>query len=94
MNDIECIFEQIEISEKFEPCDVLEWLVHFDGIVPSLAYFLTKQYGVRGGKHLLKTAGNAISETQNDPRCLSPQEIVPSVRVLKPPTIHYQPAFS
>ena len=93
MNDIECIFKQIEISEKFEPRDVLECLVPFEGIALSLAYILTKQHGVRGGKHLLKIAGNAISETQNDPRCLSPQELVPSVQVPKPPTIHYQHAF-
>ena len=38
-----------------EPCD----------IILSLACILTKQYGVRGGKFLLKTPGNAISETLN-----------------------------
>ena len=38
-------------------------LGHFDGIVPSLACILTKQHGVRGGKYLFKTFGNAISET-------------------------------
>ena len=59
----------------------------------SCIYYDYKLHGVRGGKHLLKTAGNAISETQNDARCLSSQELVPSVRVPKPPTIHYQPAF-
>ena len=34
------------------------------------------------------------SKFQNVPRCLGPQdlELVPLVRVLKPPTIHYQPA--
>ena len=37
----------------------------FDGIVPSLACILTKQYGVRGGKYSLKTSGNSISETLN-----------------------------
>ena len=37
----------------------------FDGIVPSLACILTKQYGVRGGKYSLKTPGNSISETLN-----------------------------
>ena len=47
----------------FEPCDVLERLGHFDGIVPSLACILTKQRGVRGGKYLLKTPGNTIFET-------------------------------
>ena len=68
-----------------------------NGIVPSLACtcILMKQHGVHSGKYLLKTPGNAISETlkfQNVPRCLSPQELVPLVRVPKPPTIHYQPA--
>ena len=29
----------------------------------------------------------------NVPRCLGPQELVPLVRVPKPPTIHYQPAI-
>ena len=45
---------------------------------------------------LLKTPGNAndfrVSKFQNVPRCLSPQELVPLVRVPKSPTIHYQPA--
>ena len=52
-----------------------------------------KQHGVHGGKYLLKTPGNAISETlkfQDVPRCLSPQELVPLVQVPKLPTIHYQ----
>ena len=49
----------------FEPCDVVERLRHFNGIIPSLACILTKQYGVRGGKFLLKTPGNGISETLN-----------------------------
>ena len=31
------------------------------------------------------------SKFQNVPRCLGPQQLVPSVRVPKPPTIHYQP---
>ena len=39
----------------------MECLGHFDGIVPSPACILTRQHGV----HLLKTSGNAISETQN-----------------------------
>ena len=47
----------------YELCNVLERLGHFNGIVPSLACILTKQYGVYGGKYLLKTSGNAISET-------------------------------
>ena len=51
------------ICETFEPCDVVERLGHFDGIVPSLACILTKQHGVRGGKYLLKIPGNGISET-------------------------------
>ena len=45
--------------ETFEPCDVVERLGHFDGIVPSLACILTKQHGVHAGKYLLKTPGNA-----------------------------------
>ena len=47
----------------FEPCDVLECQGHFDGIVPSLACILTKHNGVCSGKHLLKSLGNAISES-------------------------------
>ena len=38
---------------------------HFDSIVPSLVYILTKQHGVCGGKHYLKTPFNAIFETLN-----------------------------
>ena len=34
-------------------------------IVPSLPCILAKQHGVSGGKYLLKTPGNAISETLN-----------------------------
>ena len=49
--------------ERFTPSDVLERLGHFDGIVPRLAFVLTKQDGVRCGKNLLKTPGNTISET-------------------------------
>ena len=45
--------------------DILERLGHFDGIVPSLACILMKQRGIRGGKYLLKTPGNAISEALN-----------------------------
>ena len=49
----------------FEPCDVVERLGHFNDIILSLACILTKQHGVRGGKFLLKSPGNAISETLN-----------------------------
>ena len=73
----------------------MECLRHFEGIVPSVASILTKQYSIRDGKYLLKTPGNAISETQkthNVPRCLSPQELRPLVQVSKSSTIHYQPA--
>ena len=49
----------------FEPCDVVERLGHFNGIILSLVCFLTKQHGVRGGKFVLKSPGNAISETLN-----------------------------
>ena len=38
---------------------------HFDSIVPSLVYILTKQHGVCGGKRCLKTTFNAIYETLN-----------------------------
>ena len=66
----------------------------FDGIVPSLACILTKQHGDRGGKYLLKTSGNAISETlisQMSLHASALKKLVPLVRVPKPPTIHYQP---
>ena len=53
------------MCETFAPCNVVEHLGHFDGIVPSLACILTKQHGVHGGKYLLKTPGNTISETLN-----------------------------
>ena len=49
----------------FEPCDVVERLGHFNGIILSLACILTKQHGVRVEKFLLKSPGNAISETLN-----------------------------
>ena len=49
----------------FKPCDVVERLGYFDGIVPSLACILKKQRGVCGGKYPLKTPGNSISETLN-----------------------------
>ena len=52
-------------------------------------------YSLHGGKYLLKTPENAISETQktqNVPTCLSPQELLPLVQVRKPSTIHHQPA--
>ena len=71
----------------------MECLRLFDDIVPSVASVVTKQHSIRGGKYLSKTPGNANSETtfQNVPICLGPQELVPLVRVLKPPTNHYQP---
>ena len=79
-----------------KPFDVVEHLGHFNGIIPSLAGILKNQHGVRIGKFLLSTPGNAISETlnfkNNVPRCLNPQELVPLVRVPNPPSIHYQPA--
>ena len=65
MNDIERIFKQLQICETFEPCDVVERLGHFDGIASSLACIPTKQHGVRGGKYLLNTPGDAISEILN-----------------------------
>ena len=49
----------------FEPFDVMECLGHFKGIVPSLVCILTKQHGTHGGKYLLKTPGNVISDTLN-----------------------------
>ena len=62
LNDSECIFKQVKICEMFEPCDVVEHLEHFGGIVPSFACILTKQHAVHGGNWLLKTPGNAISK--------------------------------
>ena len=43
----------------------MERLGRFDGIVSSLACIQTKQHGDCGGKYLLKTPGNGISETLN-----------------------------
>ena len=43
----------------------MEHLGHFNGIIPSLGCILIKQHGVRGGKCLLKTPGNANSESIN-----------------------------
>ena len=65
LNDSECIFKQVKICEMFEPCDVVEHLRHFSGIVPSLVCTLTKQHGFCSEKYLLKTRGNSISETLN-----------------------------
>ena len=48
-----------------KPFDVVECLGHFNGIIPSLAGILKNQHGVRIGKFLLNTPGNAISETLN-----------------------------
>ena len=45
----ERIFKQVEISETFEPYDVVKRLGHFDGTVPSLVCILPKYHGVRGG---------------------------------------------
>ena len=72
----------------------VECLGQFSGIVPSVAFILTKPHGICSGKHLLKTSGNAILVLKfpNVPRCLGPQELVPLVQVPKPPTIHYEPA--
>ena len=58
-------FRSVKRCEMFEPCNVVECLGHFEGIVPSLVCILTKQHGVHGGKYLLKTPGNTISETLN-----------------------------
>ena len=96
LNDSECIFKQVKISEMFKLCDVVKHLRHFSGIVPSLVCILTKQHGFRSGKYLLKTLENAISETVNVKMSLGlglgPQELIPLVRVPKVPTIYYQPA--
>ena len=48
-----------------KPFDVVECLGHFNGIIPSLAGILKNQHGVRIGKFLLNTPGNAISKTLN-----------------------------
>ena len=39
----------------FEPCEVVECLQHFDGIIPSVASILMKQHSIRDEKYLLKT---------------------------------------
>ena len=43
-----------------EPCDFVEHLGHFTGMC-----ILTKPDGIHGGKYILKTPGDAISETLN-----------------------------
>ena len=65
LNDSECLFKQVKISEMFKLCDVVKHLRHFSGIVPSLVCILTKQHGFRSGKYILKTPGNVISQTLN-----------------------------
>ena len=73
----------------------MKCLEHFDGTVPSLACIRTKQHGVRGGKIPLENPWKwhfSDFKFQNVPRCLGPQELVPLVRVPKPPTVRYQPA--
>ena len=49
----------------FKPCNVMECLRHYNGIIPSLKFILKKKQGVRSGKYLLNTPENAISETLN-----------------------------
>ena len=61
-------------------------LRHFDGIVPSLACMSAVEIPL---ENLWKCHFRDLF--QNVPRCLGPQELVPLVRVPKPPT-HYQPA--
>ena len=53
----------------------MERVGYFDDNVPSLACILIKQQGVRGGKCLLKTPGNAISETPNFKMSLDPSAL-------------------
>ena len=80
----------------FKPCDALESLGHFNSIVASFVCILMKQRVVRGEKCPLKIPANAISDTRIFKMFLdasAPQELVPLVRVPKPPTIHYQPAI-
>ena len=78
----------------FEACDVVERLGHFNGIIPSLACILTKQHGVPGGKFLLKTPGNPISETLNFKMALDASTLKNLLLwcEFQSPTIHYQTA--
>ena len=82
LNDIECIFKQAWICETFEPCNVVEWLEHFDDIVPSLACILMKQRWHPRWKIPFENPWKLHfqdSKFQNVPRHLSPQEIMPLV---------------
>ena len=63
-------------------------LGHFDGIVPSLVFILTKQIPCEN----LWKRHFQDSNFQHVPSCPDPQELVPLVRFPKPPAIHYQPA--
>ena len=62
LNDIECIFKQgVKSSNR-----AMSWNGwNISTAVPSLACILMKQHGVCGGKYLLKTRRDAISETLN-----------------------------
>ena len=73
-------FKRVSICETFELCDVVECLGHFDSVVPSRACI----HGIHSGKYILKTPGNAISETMSF-------KISLGASAHKLPTIHYQP---
>ena len=64
-------------------------------LFPVLRVFRRSNMVQRGGKIPLENPWKwpfSDFNLQNVPRCLGPQELVPLVRVPKPPTIHYQPA--
>ena len=76
-----------------EPCNV----VKRDGIVPSLVCILNVFWWNNMATAVEIPLGNPWKRHfrdpknfQNVPRCLSPEKLVPSVLVLKLPTIHYQ----
>ena len=72
----------------FEPCDVLERLGHFDGIVPSLVCIPTKQH-IFPSRMLYIASAMEIPLENPWKRHFGTQELV---RVPKPPSIHCQPA--
>ena len=56
------------LKRTLEPCDFVECLGHFNGMC-----ILTKPDGIHSGKYILKTPGDAISETLNFKMSKMPQ---------------------
>ena len=82
-----------------KPCIVVKRLGHFNGIVPSLVCILDVFWWNNTATAVEIPLGNPwkrhfgdSKKFQNVHRFLGPKKLVPSVRVPKPPTIHYQPA--